>query len=345
MDTARRDIVVIGGSAGSLEALSNLVCHLPGDLAAALFVVVHVLPVAESHLPRILDRRGALRAKHAREGDAIRPGRILVAPPDHHMLLRRDRVELSRGPRENSTRPAIDPLFRTAAAAFGRRVCGIVLSGNLDDGSEGLRQIVAAGGMGIVQDPAEALHPEMPRNALARCSSSRRMPVHRIGRSLAEFVGAGPTDGDVAMEAHSAQRDPVAAQAVIGAGDSQGTPTGLSCPECHGVLWASPDPGDPTLHCRIGHAYTLETLQSQRRLEIEQAMNAAVRALHEDSSLARHIAEKAERGGRQAMAHRFSIRAQAAISHARVLENLLRQPMLPPFTGEPIEGDGDSAAS
>src|SRR5262249_23056901 len=154
----RRDIVVIGGSAGSLEALSNVVMALPEALPAAVFVVIHILPVAHSRLPEILSRRGRLVAYHARDGDPLVPSPTSVPPPDHHLMLKPAHVELSRGPRENSSRPAIDPLFRSAADAFGSRVCGVVLSGNLDDGSEGLRQVARAGGAAIVQDPAEALH-------------------------------------------------------------------------------------------------------------------------------------------------------------------------------------------
>src|SRR5262249_21548318 len=154
---------------GALEALTELVAALPGGMDAALFLVVHIMPAAVSQLPSILTRRGRVPARHARNGDAIERGRILVAPPDHHMLLRVDRVELSRGRMEQSSRPAIDPLFRSAAQAFGPRVCAVVLSGNLKDGSDGLRAVIAAGGVGVVQDLKEALHPDMPRNALAGC--------------------------------------------------------------------------------------------------------------------------------------------------------------------------------
>jgi two-component system chemotaxis response regulator CheB len=188
MEAPRRDVVVIGGSAGALETLVHLVRALPADLPAAVFVVVHVLPAARSHLPDILDRRCELPVRHAKDRDPVVPGQILVAPPDHHLLLRPDHVELSRGPKESSTRPAIDPLFRTAAESFGSRVCGVVLSGHLDDGREGLRLIVAAGGIGIVQDPDEARHPGMPRNALARCGSCLVLSPARIAPALDRLI-------------------------------------------------------------------------------------------------------------------------------------------------------------
>ena len=251
MEVSPALVVAIGGSAGSLEALSSLVGRLPPGLDAALFVVVHVPPTMDSRLPEILARRGPLPVRHARAGDLISGGRILVAPPDHHLLLVGDHVELSRGPRENSTRPAIDPLFRSAAEAFGPAACGVVVSGNLDDGSEGLRRIVVAGGVGIVQDPDEAAHPEMPRNALARCGSCCILPARRIGEALADLARGSRLDpravpgggSDVGLEP-------------VGAADSPGVPTGFSCPECHGVLWTSSDGDDQTLHCRIGHTFT-----------------------------------------------------------------------------------------
>jgi two-component system, chemotaxis family, protein-glutamate methylesterase/glutaminase len=334
MSRSRTSVVVIGGSAGSLEAMCNLVSALPADLPAAVFVVVHVLPVAESRLPQILDRRGPLSARHARNGDPIEPGQILVAPPDQHLLIRGDHVELNRGPRENSTRPAIDPLFRSAAEAFDGRVCAVVLSGNLDDGSEGIRQVVTAGGIGIVQDPGEALHQEMPCNALARCPTCLVLRAAEIGRAIAELTAGTPLHEVTAAEGSADPFRPRNGRNQIGAEDSPGAPTGLTCPECHGVLWASPDLTDSSLHCRIGHTYSLKTLQAERRQEIEGAMNAAVRALHEESSLARHIADRAETRGRQTMARRFSLRAEAAMGHARVLEDLLAQPVPLPIAAE-----------
>lgn len=194
------DVVVIGGSAGSLEVLQGLVSGLPPDIPAALFVVVHVLPLVHSRLPEILERRAPVPVRHARDGDLIEHRRVLVAPPDHHMVLHPDRVELNRGPRENSARPAIDPLFRSAATAFGPRVSGVIVSGNLDDGSAGLTDVVATGGTGIVQDPAEALHPEMPRNALLRCPSCHIAPAAAIARMLLELALGGRPPRDDAHE-------------------------------------------------------------------------------------------------------------------------------------------------
>lgn len=310
---------MVGGSAGSIEALRDLVPQLPRGLEIALFVVVHVLPTSQSRLPQILERTGWLPARHAADGDVPEPGRILVAPPDRHMLLHPDRVELNAGPRENSTRPAIDPLFRSAAAAFGPRVCGVILSGHLDDGAEGLSQIVAAGGMALVQDPREAAHAEMPRNARHRVPTAEVLTAVRLGGRIAGLAGApavvnGPAGGH---RAHP----PRLLDVQVGAADPGGLPSGLTCPECGGVLWA--DPESENLHCRIGHRFSLDALQDHYRVSVEQAVWAAVRALREDASLARHMAGRAHADGRQHSASRFEQRRQTAERHAEILERLL----------------------
>src|SRR2546423_731711 len=164
------NIVVIGGSAGSIEGLQRLLGQLPADLPAALLVVVHVSPAGNSRLPAVLGRAGKLPASYAEDGQAIEPGRIYIAPPDLHMLVREgkggSRIALSHGPRENHTRPAIDPTLRTAAHVYGRRVTAIILSGVLSDGNVGLAVVKAHGGTAIVQDPDEALFDGMPRSAI-----------------------------------------------------------------------------------------------------------------------------------------------------------------------------------
>src|SRR4051812_13953252 len=159
---AKKDIIVIGASAGGVEALSRLVHSLPADLPAAVFVTVHFPRTSQSVLPRILSRAGSLPAVHPKDGEPIRRGTIYVAPPDQHLLLVNGAVRLVRGPTENGNRPAIDPMFRSAAVAYGDRVIGVVLSGNLDDGTAGLMSITRRGGVGVAQDPEDALFSSMP---------------------------------------------------------------------------------------------------------------------------------------------------------------------------------------
>jgi two-component system, chemotaxis family, protein-glutamate methylesterase/glutaminase len=320
-DAPVRDIAVIGGSAGSLDALRDIVGQLPPDISIAIFVVVHILPTSTSRLPQILSRACLLPVRHARQGDRIESGRILVAPPDRHLLLDPGGVQIDDGPRENSTRPAVDPLFRSAAAAFGPRVCGAVLSGNLDDGSEGLRMLAAAGGLGVVQDPEEAPHPEMPLNALQRVPSARVLSAVGIGRLLASLPGA-PIVATPPQVQYAERAEPLL-DVQIGAGDPGAIPSGITCPECGGVLWA--EPGTESLHCRVGHRYGLEALWQHKSLSVEQSVWAAVRALQEDASLAEHMAVRARAHGNTHAAARFERRHRDAARNAEVLRRLLHE--------------------
>jgi two-component system chemotaxis response regulator CheB len=184
-------VVVVGASYGGVEAMQKLFADLPATIPAAIFTVLHIGPHA-SQFPELLNICSALPAHHARHGELIRPGNIYVAPPDHHLLIRRDHVTLSRGPRENWTRPAIDPLFRTAAKSYGQGVVGVVLTGRLNDGTAGLFEIKRKGGLTIVQDPGDALCPAMPSSALKHvavdhCIGLADMPriVFQVSKEIA----------------------------------------------------------------------------------------------------------------------------------------------------------------
>lgn len=185
---ARKDVIVVGASAGGMEALQKLVGALPADFPGAIFVVWHLSPGVRSVLPEVLTRSGPLRAGNPRDGDAIEPGRIYIAPSDHHLLLERDYMRVTRGPKENRFRPAVDPLFRSAASAYGSRVVGVVLSGALDDGTAGLGMIKMKGGTAVVQDPAEATHRSMPLNALDYVAVDHKLPAAKIGALLGRLA-------------------------------------------------------------------------------------------------------------------------------------------------------------
>jgi two-component system chemotaxis response regulator CheB len=190
MAAPERHVVVVGASAGGLECLVRIAGDLSPDLPASVFVVLHVSPGGPSALPAILSRSGRLPAEHARDGEAIEPGRIYVAPPDHHLLLEPGVMRLVQGPRENRVRPAIDVLFRSAAAVYGPRVIGVVMSGYLDDGATGLLAIKRQGGIAVVQDPDDAQAPAMPRAALALVEADHVVPLSEAGALIDHLVRA-----------------------------------------------------------------------------------------------------------------------------------------------------------
>ena len=320
--TEPRDIIVIGGSAGSVEALTHLVSRLPGELDAAIFVVIHSYPIGDSLLPAILSRRGRLVARVAEDGQPIECDRIYVAARDSHMLLEPGRVRLSHGPKESGHRPAIDPLFRSAARVYGERVIGVILSGMLDDGSAGLRMIRRHGGSTMVQEPAEALFPQMPQNAIDAASPQHVAPVAEIARLIATHAGRSVKGGEIdkAMSAHvSSNGEPPP----LGAADAPGSPTGIACPECHGVMWAADDEDSPEFACRVGHAYSSQSLFEAHAESVEAALWAAVRSLQEQSSLTRHLAGRAKRRGDKLTAAHLQNRSRTADEQATTIEALL----------------------
>jgi two-component system chemotaxis response regulator CheB len=209
-----RDLVVIGASAGGVEALKRLVADLPADLPAAVCVVLHIAPTSSSALAGILDRAGRLPCSPAIDGEPLRAGHIVVAPPDHHLIVEDGRARLTMSARENGHRPAVDTLFRSAAAARGDAVVGVVLSGTRDDGAAGLAVIKSRGGVAVVQDPDDALYAGMPTSALANVQVDAVAPIELIGRSIVSLVrgeglpdGVGPSHAEPAV---AAERDPVA---------------------------------------------------------------------------------------------------------------------------------------
>ena len=321
-----RDIVVIGASAGGVQALTALVRELPPDLPAAIFVVMHVPPYAVSRLPEILSRACRLPAHHARHADRIQAGRIYVAPPDRHLLLRPGWVELSRGPRENHTRPAIDPLFRSAARAYGRRVVGIVLSGALYDGSAGLLAVQARGGVTIVQDPSEATVDSMPRSALRLVEADHVLPTAAIGPVLVSLAqesvrperGERMADGEERLE--KVIEEHFSEQAGNGRVEEV---TVYTCPDCGGVMWQA-ETGPPLrFRCHVGHAYAPEPLLSQKSEDVEAALWSCVRLLREKATLARQLATRSRGSNGGEAAARIEEQAELDERHAQVIRELL----------------------
>lgn len=333
------DIIVVGGSAGAIEAMQELAHDLPRDLEAAVFIVLHIPADFPSMLPQILARAGPLPVRHAKDEEPVKPGQILVAPPDRHMTIEDGHVRVKRGARENRHRPAIDPLFRSAARVFDSRVIGVILSGQLDDGSAGLRAIRSMGGLAIVQDPADASAPQMPRSALEHGGADFVLPKARIGPqlvSLMDHCGRDPvlrkkskSEGnesrannktklrpDITVTENQAEANLQASRASEG----QGTPSVFACPECSGVLWELKDGNLVRFRCRVGHSYTMASLAEEQVRETENALWAAMRALEEKAALATRIAEST-RDFRSS--ERLREQAQADRGYAETIRKML----------------------
>jgi two-component system chemotaxis response regulator CheB len=317
-------IVVVGASAGGVEALVDLAASLPSDLPAAVFVVLHLPATGTSALPDILRRHGPLPATHVKDGEPIRPGRVYVAPPDHHVLLRTGHVHLSRGPRENGHRPAIDPLFRSAAREYANRVIGVVLSGALDDGTAGLLAIKSRGGVAAVQDPTDALYPGMPGSALEHVQVDHVVAAVAMGKLLARLTAdLGETPPDPAPTGMRVEVEMERFSMEAFEGNHPGRPSGFSCPDCHGVLWQIRDGGLERYRCRVGHAWSPESLLTQQSEALEAALWVALRSLEERAALARRLAEPARRRGHSITATRFEEQAAEAQQAARLVRDLL----------------------
>lgn len=297
------DIIVIGASAGGVEALKELVGGFPPDLAASVFVALHIAPTSPGILPDILSRCGPLPAVHPKNGEAIQPGRIYVAPPDHHLTLEPGHIWVTRGPRVNGHRPAVDPLFRAAARAYGPRVVGVVLTGSLDCGTAGLMSIKARGGVAVVQDPNEAMASDMPRNAIAHVKVDHILPLSKISSLIARLT-----------------REPISGKEVMAVEiKDMKKRSSITCPECHGSMIESEVNGFSQFQCHVGHIFSMDGMASAQAEALEAALWAGVRALEESEDLARRIAQRSERkiGGR------LTEKADAMRVHADLLRKVL----------------------
>lgn len=320
------DVIAVGASAGGVEALIALVSKLPADLPAAIFLVLHIPAQSPSLLPEILNRAGPLHALHPADGEAIHSGYIYVASPDHHLLVEEGIVRVVRGPRENRHRPAIDPLFRSAARTYGTRVVGVILTGSMDDGTAGLLAIKRRGGVTVVQDPHDALFASMPRSAIAHVEVDHVVPLSGIGLLLVQLCheqtaaqGSYPISKDMEMETKLAAMDTQIGQD----GEHVGTPSVFSCPECGGVLWEVQDGNLLRFRCRVGHAYSVDSILAGQTEAVEEALWTALKTLEESVSFSRRMANDARKGGKDWLEKRFSEKAQEAEQHAAVIKQVL----------------------
>jgi two-component system, chemotaxis family, protein-glutamate methylesterase/glutaminase len=302
------DIVVMGGSAGGVEAMQRIVAALPASLQAAVFVVVHTAAGFESALPEVLSRRAALKAAHAIHGEPIEMGRIYVAPPDNHITLRPGYLAVQRGPKENGSRPAVDPLFRSASIAYGPRVVAVVVSGHLDCGTAGLVSVKARGGIAVVQHPEEAVAPDMPRSAVEHVAVDHILPLDQIGPMIVRLTAepALPTPS----------RIPSALREVEG--DEPGLRSDVVCPICQGSLTEGQLTGMTTFRCHVGHAFSPAALVAEQAESLERALWAAVRALEESSRMAKRMAMTSS-----GLGLRLDEKARTQMNHADVVRRML----------------------
>lgn len=315
---------MIGASAGGVEALTRLLAGLPANLPAAVCVVVHSSPDSPRALAAMLDRSGPLPARYAVHDEPLVPGVVYVAPPDFHLLVADGRLRVVRGPRENGFRPAVDPLFRTAARAHGARVIGVVLSGGLDDGTLGLLRIQRSGGGAVVQDPEEALVPSMPASALRAVEVDHVLPVAEMPAALLALLDDPVTSDGEPPRRQDRDGDPAEMPTdALRTGRIEGPPSVFTCPDCGGSLWEREESGLSRFRCHLGHGYTDDGLVHAQETQIEDALWQGLRALEETARMNRRMAERAEGRRLAALADRYDRRAEDAERRADVIRRVL----------------------
>lgn len=324
-DNGNFAVVVIGGSAGAVESVMALGRLLPADLEAAVLIALHLSPSSPSILTELIGRRAGMKVESTVDGDELAPGRIYVAQPDLHLVVEPGRIRLGRGPRENGHRPAVDPLFRTAARVYGTRVIGVILSGNLDDGSSGLREIRACGGRAIVLDPADCAFAGMPTNAIDIAGADAIVPEADLAATIVDFVKqvSHQEHGRHPTERLSRDISTGGAHAMLEDEWDTGRPSTFGCPDCGGVLWEYDDGQLTRFRCRVGHAYNEEALLEAQNEGIERAMWAALRALKEAAQQSDRIRERMEQRGHADIARRFAKRSQEHEARSEIIRHAL----------------------
>ena len=302
-------IIVIGGSAGSLRVVAEIVRNLPRDLNAAIFVILHSVPRQRSLVPEILNALEGLPARQAEEGDKIRPGEIYVAPPDRHMVIAKDHIHLSRGPKEGLQRPSINVTFRSAAITYDERVIGVLLSGLLDDGAAGIWEIANRGGTTIVQNPEDAAYSSMPLNALRDASVDHVVSGQEIGPLLIRLLS------------------PAEERKSIKPPEQQGAQmfSGFTCPECRGPLYETRTGGPREFRCRVGHVMSLQTLMSEETSTQERKLYEAMVALEEGADLAEYAVSNLQGADVEALVKE----AEQLRKHVQLLKSIIEERVVP----------------
>src|SRR5262245_31399196 len=327
-----RDIFVVGASAGGVAALQRLVGGLPEDFPGSLFVVLHMSPESPGSVPDILARAGRLPATNARNGEKIIPGRIYVAPPDRHLVVEAPGdIRLGHGPKENRFRPAVDPLFRSAALAYGPRATGIVLTGGLDDGTAGLCAVKQAGGTAIVQDPKEAEVPSMPASAMRHVAVDHCLGIDAIAALLPRLAAEPVETRERIAEVRSMSKD-VAIEVQVAADERRresairrlGDPSLFTCPECHGSLLQMRNATPSRFRCHTGHAFTAVSLEAELNERIEAAAWNTIRSLEEHAMLLNHMADNSDNASAREGA-RLRAKAERALKRAALIREAVAE--------------------
>lgn len=314
-------IVVIGASAGGVRTLEDVIAGLPPDFPAPVLVVLHIAARQKSLLAEILARAGRLPAIDAADGQPLEAGRVYVAVPDRHLLIRDHRISVTSGPKENHFRPSIDALFRSAAHEYGSRAIGVVLSGSLSDGSSGLYAIKRVGGLAIVQDPEDALYPSMPVSAIARVDIDFASSAKEIGALLGALVREPPPAEAVGAEEY---RRHLKREIEVAASDSffdrgimdYGEPSTYTCPSCNGVLFRIKEGSADRFRCHTGHGFSSDSLLEQYSESVEDTLWEAVKGIQESIALLTEAADKASASGHDTAAE--SLRARTQVLEERL---------------------------
>jgi len=314
-------LIVIGASAGGIDALFRLAAGLDPTLPAAISLVLHISPDAPRTFARTLSGKGPIPADFAHDGDQVEKGRIFIAPPDRHLVVSDGRYRLLRTPRENWTRPAIDPLFRSAAAYYSTRAIGVILSGTMDDGTSGFRAIKRCGGTTVAQDPAEAIFPDMPQNAISSGSTDHVVRMDAMPRLLWELASApapeqGAVPQEIMQEVTFLEQGGVAFDYKAGGWNE----THMICPDCGGPLWSREDAG---YGCTIGHRFGPISLMAAQDVSVEQSLWSALRMMHERIHVLTSLADDALRRGAATLAADYRQKADELQRHERSLKDLL----------------------
>jgi two-component system chemotaxis response regulator CheB len=303
------DVIVIGASAGGLQPLRTIVNALPADLPASVLVVTHVAATGTSVLAQILARGTDLDVVAAADGLTLRHGQVVVAVPDRHVIVCDGEVQLSRGPRENGHRPAIDPLLRSVADAYGASSAGVILSGTRDDGTQGLAALKRSGGVALVQDPEEAEYPGMPVSAIG-------------GTAVDAVLGAAEIAPELVALAlgRAGHRVPPPPETPLIAAER---PLVITCPDCGGVLTETDEAGVVHFRCHVGHAYSPRSLLALHADGVERAMWTAARSLEDRAMLLRRIAERTRRVGNTRSAEQFDHDAERALGESLAIRDAI----------------------